>query len=353
MYIGYLRGLILRRRFLYILKPKSRICDIMNLRRASMKKCYVICDYLTAANKEKIVKTAGECGFEVTFYESSDEARGNITDAEVAYCIDSTLLKDMPQLRWCHDGFAGVEKFVASGVFDSGDVVLTNSSGAYGLTISEHIIMVTLMLMRRMPDYLQIIEERGWIQDLPIRSIQGSSVAVIGTGDIGRNTAGRFKALGAAKVTGFNRSGNRPDEFDEVYRLEEFDKACGADVLVLCVPGTADSKGLLSRERIAMLSGKTFVVNVGRGTVIDQEALTEALNNGRIAGAALDVMYPEPLPDDHPLWTAKNCIITPHISGDMGLPYTVDKTVEFFCENFGRYVRGEKLLHRVDISAGY
>ena len=65
-----------------------------------MKKCYVICDYLTAANKEKIVKTAGECGFEVTFYESSDEARGNITDAEVAYCIDSTLLKDMPQLRW-------------------------------------------------------------------------------------------------------------------------------------------------------------------------------------------------------------------------------------------------------------
>ena len=267
----------------------------------------------------------------------------------------------MPRLKWCHDGFAGVEKFVASGVFDSGETVLTNSSGAYGLTISEHIIMVTLMLMRRMPAYFEIIDDRGWVQDLPIRSIRGSRVAIIGTGDIGQNTARRFKALGAEKVIGFNRSGMKQEGFDEVYGLEAFDRIiCGAqsedetiDVLVLCVPGTAESKGLLSKERIAQLSDKTFVINVGRGAVIDQDALVEALNESRIAGAALDVMYPEPLPADHPLWTAKNCIITPHISGDMGLPYTVDKTVEFFCENLERYARGDDLTHRVDIKAGY
>ena len=326
-----------------------------------MRKCYVICDYLSEENIRQISKIAQDCGFDVSFYESSEEARGNISDAEIAYCIDSTLLKEMPHLKWCHDGFAGVEKFVASGVFDSGEAVLTNSSGAYGLTISEHIIMVTLMLMRQMPRYFEIIGERGWVQDLPIRSIQGSRAAIIGTGDIGQNTARRFKALGAEKVIGFNRSGRKHECFDEVYRLEDLDRIlCGArdeaeplDVLVLCVPGTAESSGLLSKERIARLSDKTFVINVGRGTVIDQDALLEALNEGRIAGAALDVMYPEPLPADHPLWTAKNCIITPHISGDMGLPYTVDKTVEFFCENLERYVRGEDLLHRVDIKAGY
>ena len=333
----------------------------MKGRQLLMRKCYVICDYLSEENIRQISKIAQDCGFDVSFYESSEEARGNISDAEIAYCIDSTLLKEMPHLKWCHDGFAGVEKFVASGVFDSGEAVLTNSSGAYGLTISEHIIMVTLMLMRQMPRYFEIIGERGWVQDLPIRSVQGSRIAIIGTGDIGQNTARRFKALGAEKVIGFNRSGRKQECFDEVYRLEDLDRIiCGTqaeaeplDVLVLCVPGTAESSGLLSKERIARLSDKTFVINVGRGTVIDQDALLEALNEGRIAGAALDVMYPEPLPADHPLWTAKNCIITPHISGDMGLPYTVDKTVEFFCENFERYARGDDLLHRVDIEAGY
>ena len=123
--------------------------------------------------------------------------------------------------------------------------------------------------------------------------------------------------------------------------------------LVLCVPGTPGTEGLLSAERMALLPEKTFIINVGRGTVIDQEALIDALNEGRLAGAALDVMYPEPLPADHPLWTARNCIITPHISGDMGLPETVDITVDIFCDNLRRYADGRELTHLIDINAGY
>ena len=125
------------------------------------------------------------------------------------------------------------------------------------------------------------------------------------------------------------------------------------DTLVLCVPGTPDTEGLLSAERIALLPEKAFVINVGRGTVVNQEALIEALNEGRLAGAALDVMYPEPLPEDHPLWTARNCIITPHISGDMGLPETVDITVDIFCKNLRRYAEGRELTNLIDINAGY
>ena len=102
-----------------------------------------------------------------------------------------------------------------------------------------------------------------------------------------------------------------------------------------------------------MLSDKTFVINVGRGMVIDQDALIDALNEGVIAGAAIDVVYPEPLPKDSRLWTAKNLILTPHISGDMGLPYTVDQTVEIFCDNLRRYSKGEELTHIVDIKTGY
>ena len=325
-----------------------------------MRKCYAICDFLSDANRQHMRSVAEECGFEMGFFESSEEAAGRIGDAEIVYCDDGELMREMPQLKWCNSVSAGVGHFLQSGVFDRGDVLLTNSSGAYGLAISEHIIMVTLLLMRRMPEYFEIVAERGWIRDLKIRSIKGSVIAIIGTGNLGQNAAKRYKALGAKKVIGFSRSGREREFFDEVYRIDEFESIVSGrseddqiDVLVLCVPGTADSEGLLSAERIALLPEKTFVINVGRGILIDQDALIEALNEGRIAGAALDVMYPEPLTADHPLWTAQNCIITPHISGDMGLPETVDITVDIFCDNLRRYADGRELTHLIDINAGY
>ncbi|MBQ3371433.1 MAG: D-2-hydroxyacid dehydrogenase [Mogibacterium sp.] len=325
-----------------------------------MKKCYAICDFLSDANKQQMRSVAEECGFEMGFFDSGIEAAGKIGDAEVVYCDEGELLKEMPRLKWCHSVSAGVGHFLKSGVFDRGDVLLSNSSGAYGLAISEHIIMVTLLLMRRMPEYFKVIEERGWTRDLKIRSIKGSVIAIAGTGNLGQNAAKRFRALGAGKVIGFSRSGKDRDFFDEVFRMDDFESVLSSraeddqiDVLVLCVPGTSESDGLLSAERIALLPEKAFVINVGRGTVVDQEALIEALNEGRIAGAALDVMYPEPLPSDHPLWTAKNCIITPHISGDMGLPETIDITVDIFCENLRRYTEGRELTNLIDINAGY
>lgn len=321
-----------------------------------MRKAYVIARCLSDGNKREIKKTAEECGFDIAFFDTDAEAAGKVSDAEVIYCNGPALFKEMPDLRWCHSMSAGVGHFIASGAFDSGSITLTNSSGSYGRAISEYVIMVTLMLMRRIPEYEEIIRERRWIQSKTIRSIAGSSIAIIGTGDIGRNTALKYKALGAQRVVGFSRSGRPAEGFDEVRKISDYEKAMSRenfDVLLLCVPGTPESKGLLNKERLALLSDKTFVINVGRGTVIDQDALIDALNNGVIAGAALDVVYPEPLPEDHPLWTAKNLILTPHISGDMGLPYTVDLTVEIFCDNLRRYVRGEELTHIVDVSAGY
>ena len=325
-----------------------------------MKKCYAICDFLSDANKQQMRSVAGECGFEMGFFDSSVEAAGKIGDAEVVYCDEGELMEEMPQIRWCHSVSAGVGHFLKSGVFDRGDVLLTNSSGAYGLAISEHIIMVTLLLMRRMPEYFRVVAERGWTRELKIRSIKGSVIAIVGTGNLGQNAAKRYKALGAKKVIGFSRSGSSREFFDAVFRIADFDSVVSGrsddeqiDVLVLCVPGTPETEGLLSAERIELLPEKAFVINVGRGTVIDQEALIGALNGGRLAGAALDVMYPEPLPEDHPLWTARNCIITPHISGDMGLPETVDITVDIFCENLRRYADGRELKNLIDINAGY
>ena len=321
-----------------------------------MRKAYVIADCLSDDNKREIEKTAGECGFEAAFFETEEDASGKVSDAEVIYCNSPALFGEMPGLRWCHSMSAGVGHFLVSGAFGRGGIILTNSSGSYGLVISEYVIMATLMLMRRIPEYEEVIDRREWTQNLPVRSIAGSSIAIIGTGNIGSNAALRYKALGAKKVIGFSRSGRPAEGFDEVYKIDDYEKVMGResfDVLMLCVPGTPESKGLLNRERLAMLSEKTYVINVGRGTVIDQDALIDALNEGMIAGAALDVVYPEPLPEDSPLWTAKNIILTPHISGDMGLPYTVDITVDIFCDNLRRYACGESLTHVVDTTAGY
>ena len=321
-----------------------------------MKKCYAVGEFLSDRNKEEMRRTAEECGFVIGFFDCSEDADGKVSDAEVFYGNESALLAQMPHLRWCHTPYAGIGGLVQSGLFDSGEIALSNSSGAYGLTIGEHIIMVSLMLMRQMPEYNNVLGRHGWVQEYPIRSIAGSHVAIIGTGDIGRNAAARYRVLGASKIIGFNRSGRDVDVFDEVYKLESFDDVVGnedIDILLLCVPGTPKSRGILDADRIAKLDEKTFVINVGRGSAIDQDALVSALNGGRIAGAALDVTEPEPLPADHPLWTARNCIITPHISGDMGLEYTVDKTVEFFCENLKRYSQGKELINVVDIKAGY
>ena len=319
-----------------------------------MIKAYCITKYLSEDNMRAISEACEQYGYDMTFFGTSEQAAGKVSDGEVLYCNNARLIDRMPQLKWCHSSSAGVNNFIATGAFGNGDVILTNSSGAYGRAISEHIIMVTLLLLRRMNEYSEIIAAREWKQNLKIRSIYGSNIAIVGTGNLGSTAAEKFKGLGAGSVIGFSRSGKAREPFDEVYRIDDFEKRIGkVDVVVMCVPDTPMTHGLLSAQRIAALPETAFVVNVGRGVTVDQEALVKALNDGKIAGAALDVAVPEPLPEDHPLWTAKNCIITPHSSGDMGLQYSVDVTVEIFCENLRRYAEGAELVNVVDCDAGY
>ena len=127
----------------------------------------------------------------------------------------------------------------------------------------------------------------------------------------------------------------------------------GADVVAMSLPGNPSTYHILNRERIALLSPGTIVLNAGRGTAIDTDALCEALYAGKIAGAALDVTDPEPLPADHPLWKAPGAVITPHISGGYALPETLQKIAEIFAENLKRYQSGEPLMNVVDPETGY
>ena len=350
-----------------------------------MIKAYCVNKYLSEAAVRKIAEAAEKYGYDITFYNSPEEAAGKVSDGEVIFCTNPSLLAEMPALKWCHTASAGADRFIATGLFggESG-AILTNSSGAYGRAISEHVIMVSLMLLRRIPEYEKMIDNREWKQHLPVRSIAGSNIAIIGTGDIGGTAAKKYMALGAGKVIGFSRSGRAKEPFDEVYKLEDFTavigpersggktsgSGCGSeaaerreaactsphftpDIVVMCIPKTPETDGIFDEEKINALPETAYFINVGRGTTVDQDALVRALNEGKIAGAALDVVRTEPLPQDDPLWTTKNLILTPHTSGDMGLEYTNDVTAEFFCENLRRYAEGEELINVVDPAAGY
>lgn len=314
----------------------------------------VVNEFITDAHRRQIDAAAEKHGFSVRYYQTKADASGHLADCEVLFGHWRSLLKEAPMLKWYCCSYAGVDPYQPPFRFPEG-VLLTNSSGAYGVTISEHIMMVTLMLQRRMLDYAQIVRDRGWTNDLPVRSIQGSRLTLLGTGDIGTTFAQRAKALCPASVTGVNRSGRVPDPvYDRVVPMAELDRVLPeTDILVMSLPSTPETVGILSRERLALLPESAILVNVGRGSAIDQDALMDALNAGRLAGAALDVMTPEPLPADHPLWTTKNLLITPHVAGNMTLGYTCNKTVSMFCDDLENYAEGRPLKHLVDLKRGY
>ena len=316
----------------------------------------VCLDFLTGAHKAKIATAAEKGGMTAHFFtlDQLDEAAKCGKNAEILYSCTPKLLRQCEKLKWYCCSYAGVDLYCKDPtLFRDPDCVLTNSN-VYGLTISEHTVMVTLMLLRRMPEYDVWMSQHQWKGMLPVRSINDCHLTTLGTGQIGRCIAHSFRALGAKKSTGVSRSGRPVEGFDEVYPVEKLNELLpDVEILVMALPGTDDTQKILNAERIGLLNEKSLVINVGRGTAVDQEALAAALNGGKIAGAALDVVDPEPLPPEHPLWTAKNLILTPHVAGNMTLAYTCDRNVGQFLEDLENYLAGKPLAHVVDRSRGY
>lgn len=251
-------------------------------------------DFLTDAHKAQITQAAQAAGFVPHFFTSSqfDEAKVCLQHCEVLYAQSPELLRTAPAtLKWYCASSAGVDVYCKNdGIFANPDCMLTNSN-SYGVTIAEHVVMVTLMLLRRLPEFAEPLRQHQWPLPRTIRSIRDSEVTILGAGDIGSNVAARMRGMGAGRIIGISRSGKaRADVYDEMHPIADLDAVLPkTTILVMALPGTAETAGILSRERIALLPSDAIVINVGRGTAIDQPALVEALNSGAIAGAALDI----------------------------------------------------------------
>ena len=309
---------------------------------------------LTKTHQAAILTAAGMHGFQTHFLSGAGQSPDLLRQAEIIFGSSPDLAKGAPRLRWQCTPTAGINQFTAPGAFPKEGAMLSNSSGAYGVTIAEHIVMVTLDMLRRQQEYAGIVSRRGWTRNLPIRSIKDSRVTMLGTGDIGREAARRIRAFGPEWIAGVNRSSSNPDKlFDRIIGLHELNAILPqTDLLIMSLPGTDETNRLLNAERLFLLPQGSLIVNVGRGSAIDQRALAGFLKEGRLR-AALDVFEHEPLPEDDDLWTSPNLLITPHIAGNTTLPYTLDSIVRLFIEDFDNYCGGRPLRRQVDLTQGY
>ncbi|ANX01576.1 hydroxyacid dehydrogenase [Thermoclostridium stercorarium subsp. leptospartum DSM 9219] len=292
-------------------------------------------------------------GFRCDVKHTREAVQEDYLDAEVIIGQPNPkYLKKAKKLKWVQLTSAGADHVADASLYANNDIILTNASGVYGKPIAEHVFAMILAFNRNLMQYERNRQNGKWSPVLPMRDFYGSTLCVIGFGDIGKEVAIRGKALGARVIAVKRTVGECPPYVDELYLTDEIDKVLPkADYLVLALPNTPETRGILSEERIKKLKPEVFIVNVGRGTAICQEALIRALQEGRIAGAGLDVTDPEPLPADSPLWKMPNVIITSHTSGFS--PQNWNRHAELIRENLSRYVEGRPLLNRVDFNKKY
>ena len=318
------------------------------------RKLAVVVPNLTDAHREMIREAAEQNGFEIRFMDTPKEDPDFLNGSEIVFGHLVRTAKVSTALRWLCTPYAGIDQFSAPDAFANPSALLTNSSGAYGVAIAEHVVMMLLDILRRQPEYRRIVAAREWKRDLKVRSIKGSRITLLGTGDIGRETAVRIRAFRPAAVTGVNRSGNNPDgRFDRILTRETWESVLPeTDILIISLPGTAEAFHMAGKKQLSLMPDGAVIINVGRGSVIDQRALVRELKSGRLF-AGLDVFEREPPEQNDEIWELPNLLITPHSAGNMTLDHTVNRIVEMFLEDLERYCAGKPLRHLADRKLGY
>ena len=287
------------------------------------------------------------------WYASKEEAFSLAPLAEIGW-FDMHSKDDMAEvfrradkLKWLNSVYAGVEAFPLD-LLASRGVVLTNGAGINAVPIAEYVLMLMLTHAKGYREVVRAQERREWLKDSPgKRELYGSEVLILGYGAIGQEVEARLTGFGAT-VTKVRRTPGPGTLGPDAWRgeLGRF------DWIVLAVPSTPETQHMIGAVELAAMKAAAVIVNIARGSVIDQDALVTALEAGRIGGALLDVTTPEPLPPEHPLWTLDNAQVTMHLSGN-AQTLMFRRAVEQFLANLARYHTGEALSPTVDYAAGY
>jgi phosphoglycerate dehydrogenase-like enzyme len=281
------------------------------------------------------------------------------TDIFMGSVLGPRLLPQSPRLKWIHAVSAGVAQFMYPELRQRG-VILTNATTVHCFPIAQHIVGMLVALARRFPDCLRYQQQAKWAQaelwNSPVkpRELRGQVLLFIGFGAIGSETARLVRPFEMRiwAVTHSGRARGGAERAERVLPSSQLHEALpSADFVVIAAPDTPQTRNMIGARELALMKRSAYLINVARGTLIDEPALAAALQANQIAGAALDVTAIEPLPADSPLWKLDNAFITPHVSG--GTENTWDREEELIAENLKRWFAGEELLNIVDLARGY
>jgi len=262
----------------------------------------------------------------------------------------SNLKKVSPNLKWIHCVSAGVEHLLPLDWMFEG-LILTNNSGVHSKKAGEYGLMSVLMLHNHIPKIISNQKNKKF-ESLFSTPIAGKTIVVVGTGNLGGAMIRLLAPLGP-KIIGVNRKGEAVDGCSKVITVDKIDSILPeADILYLAMPETPKTKNLISRKRLDLLKPSCGIVNIGRQSTMDYDALCEKLRANKIAGAILDVFSPEPIELNSKLWEVPNLIITPHVSADDGESY-VRLTLDLFIKNLQLFISNKKLVNQIDKDFGY
>ncbi|MCS7228471.1 MAG: D-2-hydroxyacid dehydrogenase [Candidatus Kryptonium sp.] len=317
-----------------------------------MKKKVIITHRIRSSLVEKIISQIGDKA-DIVFDPEKKEIDNVIESVEIIFGdFKREHFIKAKNLRWVHLGYAGVDMILYPEVVNS-DVILTCSKGIHQFHMTEFLFGMILTLTRKFDKIYENQKLKKWDKQIAkdFESLYGKTMGILGLGNIGRQIAKVAKAFGMY-VIGLKRTKAEVENVDEVITKDEIDRLLeNSDFIVVALPLTEETYHLIGEREFEMMRKKPYFFNIGRGAVVDEKALINALRSGRIRGAGLDVFEEEPLSSDSPLWEMGNVLITPHISGLF--PNYWEEPVNLFIENFRRYVNGREMLNVVDKKVGY
>jgi phosphoglycerate dehydrogenase-like enzyme len=297
---------------------------------------------------------------EVVHLSSYEGMERDLRDAEIliAWSLRPEQFKLAAKLRWLHSPAAAVHQLIFPELVTS-DVILTNARDVHGPVVAEHVIALIFAMAKRIPSAVVLQQKHEWGQQAMwetqprIREVAGATVGLVGVGGIGREVALKASALGM-KVIACREHPEKPwpEGVSKVLGPAQMDELLAqSDYVVLAAPLTSETRSLMDVSRFAKMKIDACLINVGRGPLVDEAALAEALKSKRIGGAALDVFSKEPLPKDSPLWDLENLLITPHTAALTEKLW--ERHYQSISENLRRYLTGQPLLAVVNKNTGY
>jgi phosphoglycerate dehydrogenase-like enzyme len=297
---------------------------------------------------------------EVVHLSSYENLENHLSDAEIviAWSLRPEQFKAASKLRWIHSPAAAVHQLIFPELVNS-DVILTNSSQVHGPVVAEHVIALLFALAKKLPDAVRFQEKHIWGQE-PMwrgrprpRELAGATLGLVGLGNIGREVAKRASALGM-RVIALREHPEKgiPEHVEQVFSSSQVDDLVSqSDYVILAAPLTPATRSLMNAACFARMKPDACLINVSRGLLVDETALTQALHEKKIGGAALDVFAQEPLTPDSPLWELENLLITPHTAALTEKLW--ERHYKLFAENLRRYLAHQPLLAVVDKQKGY